>query len=179
MADVLSLLHLGKGKLQMSAVDSKWADSSVCVIDTLSQAVKYDEWDQTYQLAAPSRYEALAKNGWTDVVPARIADAQRRGVACFDRHFYVNANQFDLGFIEAQPDPQARGCPAGVATADDKVCAAVGCVAPSVPYSDRNRAGHTVIGRNDRAVKRQGPQGVAACQISSMATCQLQGCVQC
>jgi hypothetical protein len=43
-------------------------------------------------------------------VPARIADAQRRGVACFDRHFYVNANQFDLGFIEAQPDPQVMAC---------------------------------------------------------------------
>jgi hypothetical protein len=76
------------------------------------QAVKYDEWAQTYQLAPPSRYESLAKNGWTELVPARIADAQRRGVACFDRHFYVNANQFDLGFIEAQPDPQVGTRPA-------------------------------------------------------------------
>ena len=72
----------------------------------LLQAVKYDEWAQTYQLAPPARYESLAKNGWTDLVPARVAEAQRRGMACFDRHFYINANRFDLGFIEAQPDPQ-------------------------------------------------------------------------
>lgn len=70
------------------------------------QAVKYDEWAQSKELAFPDRFEAIAKNGWTDLVPARIADAQRRGAACFDRAFYVNANHFDLGFIEAQPDPQ-------------------------------------------------------------------------
>lgn len=104
-------------------------------------------------------------------MPARIADAQRRGVACFDRHFYVNANQFDLGFIEAQPDPQVRACPAGFATADNKVCAVVGCVAPSAPYSDCNRAGHIAIGKNVRAVKLQCKKGGAACQMSSRATC--------
>lgn len=71
------------------------------------QAVKYDEWAQSKELASPARFEAIAKNGWTELVPARIADAQRRGAACFDRAFYVNANHFDLGFIEAQPDPQA------------------------------------------------------------------------
>ena len=40
--------------------------------------------------------------------PQRLADAQRRGAACFDRAFYVSSNFFDLGFIEQQPDPQVR-----------------------------------------------------------------------
>lgn len=38
----------------------------------------------------------------------RLEEARRRGPACFDRPFYTSANQFDLGFIDSQPDPQAR-----------------------------------------------------------------------
>jgi hypothetical protein len=91
-------------------------------------------------------------------VPARIADAQRRGVACFDRHFYVNANQFDLGFIEAQPDPQVMACPAGVANADDRACTGVGHVAPSAPCSDCDHAGHAAIGKTDLAAKLRCPK---------------------
>jgi len=73
-----------------------------------AQALKYDDWAKTRALAPPQRFEALAGNGWVALIPDRLADAQRRGQACFDRAFYVNANLFDLGFIEAQPDPQVQ-----------------------------------------------------------------------
>jgi hypothetical protein len=72
------------------------------------QAVKYDQWSLEQRAAnGVQRLAALAENEWTRIAPARLAEAQRRGAACFDRAFYVGANRFDLGFIDSQPDPQA------------------------------------------------------------------------
>lgn len=113
-------------------------DADICCPFSL-QAVKYDEWGQSEQLAPPARYQVLAKNGWTDLVPSRIADAQRRGVACFDRAFYVNANQFDLGFIEAQPDPQVLSRPLAAAT---RMCFIVMLLATIAPGLTRMNACH-------------------------------------
>ncbi len=74
----------------------------------LAQAKKYDEWSEAARLGAADRYTGLALNGWTGLVAGRLEEARRRGPACFDRSFYTSANQFDLGFIDSQPDPQAR-----------------------------------------------------------------------
>lgn len=74
------------------------------------QAKKYDEWSETARLGAADRFTGLARNGWTELVPVRLAEARRRGAACFDRPFYVSSNKFDLGFIDSQPDPQVRLC---------------------------------------------------------------------
>ena len=74
----------------------------------VAQAKKYDEWSEAARLGAPDRFAGLALNGWTELVAGRLEEARRRGQACFDRSFYTSANQFDLGFIDSQPDPQAR-----------------------------------------------------------------------
>ncbi len=37
--------------------------------------------------------------------PALLADAQRRGKACFDHDFYIRSNMYDLGFMLSLPDP--------------------------------------------------------------------------
>ncbi len=76
-----------------------------------TQARKYDEWSEATRLSAAHRFSGLAHNGWTHLVTVRLAEARRRGPACFDRPFYTSANRFDLGFIDGQPDPQARLSP--------------------------------------------------------------------
>ena len=68
----------------------------------VTQAVKYDQWQQAAHGPPAERYAGLAQNGWAELVGEKLTDAFRRGPACFDCAFYVGANRFDLGFIEAR-----------------------------------------------------------------------------
>lgn len=82
----------------------------------VTTTVKYAEW-LTIQAGDAARraagaggtsaavLESVAGNEWpAKTAPALLAEAQRRGQACFDHKFYISSG-YDLAFMWDQPDP--------------------------------------------------------------------------
>lgn len=84
------------------------------------QAIKYDEWQHAASSGTADRLELLKHNEWTALLASKVAEANRRGIACFDHVFYTSANHYDLGFIDQQEDPKA--CPPCFVFHDFPVC---------------------------------------------------------
>lgn len=82
----------------------------------VTTAVKYGDWLALHTSEAKRRaagatspsvalLESVVANEWpAKTAPALLAEAQRRGQACFDHTFYINSG-YDLAFIWDQPDP--------------------------------------------------------------------------
>lgn len=82
----------------------------------VTAAVKYAQWLSLQTREAEARaaarpgpsqawLDAVAANEWpAKAAPALLADAQRRGPACFDHTFYIDSG-YDLKFMWDQPDP--------------------------------------------------------------------------
>ncbi|GAB4813085.1 hypothetical protein N2152v2_000131 [Parachlorella kessleri] len=76
----------------------------------VATAVKFDQWlSATHQRNPALRIAVAVANEWPQrQAPAVLADAKRRGQACFDHDFYIRSNMYDLGFMFTHPDPAAE-----------------------------------------------------------------------
>lgn len=59
-------------------------------------------------MRAPHPAAAVANEWPQRYAPGLLADAQRRGQACFDYEFYIRSNMYDLGFMLSLSDPSTE-----------------------------------------------------------------------
>lgn len=73
-------------------------------------ALKFEHWMEVGKAGdIEARVAAALANEWPDrQLPVLLADAQRRGPACFDHEFYIHSSKYDLGFMLSLDDPAAE-----------------------------------------------------------------------
>lgn len=74
-----------------------------------AKAALIDEWIAAAEVGGDVAITAAKRNAWLDGgAQAAEADAARRGQACFDWRFYLDANSYDLGHFREADEPAAE-----------------------------------------------------------------------
>jgi len=95
-------------KVKRSMREARWrhTEKAVAVSEWIRSIRIMDVGDGLWNSSASALIAASQRNAWLEAggVQAAEAEALRRGAACFDWKFYLEANHYDLGHYLIETD---------------------------------------------------------------------------